>query len=87
MKKPVKTINSLVLTLVVTISVMLMADPVVAFSKTDNQKAMEYAEQQSDGKAIGAKFITKGKKKGYKVRIIKDGKISHLFIALEQLQN
>jgi hypothetical protein len=57
-----------------------------AAEMNDSQKAMQVAENTTQGKAIGAKFIQKGKLKGYKVRIMKDGKISHVFVSLQQLQ-
>lgn len=84
-----KNATSMIVKLMLLLAVcfLLVSNVAWSFSKTDNQKAMEFAEQQSNGKAIGAKFIQKGNKQGYKVRIIKDGKVRHLFIALEQLQN
>ncbi len=51
-----------------------------------SQKAMKMAESQTQGKAVSSKFMQQGKKKGYKVRILKGSKISHVFISLEQVQ-
>ncbi len=51
-----------------------------------SQKAMKLAESQTQGKAVSSKFMQQGNTKGYKVRILKDGKISHVFISLNQVQ-
>jgi len=51
-----------------------------------SQKAMKLAEQQTNGKALKTKYFEKGNKKGYKVRILKEGKISHVFISLNKLK-
>ena len=51
-----------------------------------SQKAMKVAEGKTQGKAVSSKFMQQGGKKGYKVRILKGGKISHIFISLDQVQ-
>lgn len=51
-----------------------------------SQKAMKLAESQTQGKAVSSKFMQQGSAKGYKVRILKGGKISHIFISLDQVQ-
>jgi len=64
------------------VCLLFMSSSAFALVKTDNQKAMDAAEKQTNGKAIGAKFLQKGEKKGYKVRIFKEGKVSHVFIPI-----
>jgi len=85
--KPYKKI----LTTLCVVSFLLLSNLSWALSKegetkTENQKAMYIAEERSKGKAIGAKLVQKGNRKGYRVRILKNGKITHLFIPLIQLR-
>ena len=51
-----------------------------------SQKAMKLAEKQTNGKALKTQYFEQGNKKGYKVRILKEGKISHVFIGLNRLK-
>ncbi len=59
----------------------------VALAKSNqaSQKAMRLAEKQTKGKALKTKYFEQGNKKGYKVRILKEGKVSHIFIDLNKL--
>ena len=68
------------------LSMSFISVEVMAASGNDSQQAMKIAEQQTKGKAVSSKFIQQGEKKGYKVRILKGGKVSHIFISLKQLQ-
>lgn len=71
---------------------MLLSLPVLtgvnvqAADANASQKAMKIAESQTQGKAVSTKFVQEGGREGYKVRILKDGKISHIFISLSQVQ-
>ena len=59
---------------------------VMANNGQASQKAMKLAEKQTNGKALKTKYFEQGNKKGYKVRILKEGKISHVFIGLNRLK-
>lgn len=49
-------------------------------------KAMNIAENATGGQALGVRFVDKPNRKGYRVRILKNGKVSHIFIALRELR-
>lgn len=75
------------ITLVCAIAIfMFSSSPTFAEQAGASQKAMKIAEQQTQGKAVNTKYFEQGDKKGYKVRILKDGKVSHIFINLSQLK-
>ena len=65
---------------------MFSSSPTFAEQANASQKAMKIAEQQTQGKAVNTKYFEQGGQKGYKVRILKDGKVSHIFISLSQLK-
>ena len=71
--------------IVIFILLLVISSQTFAAKMNDSQKAMNIAESITKGKAIGAKLIQKGDQKGYKVRIMKQGKVSHVFISLQQL--
>lgn len=66
--------------------VLFSGSPVFAQQASASQKAMKIAEQQTQGKAVKTKYFESGNKKGYKVRILKNGNVSHVFISLAQLK-
>ena len=70
------------------IMVLFMFNSSPAFSQqvSASQKAMKMAEQQTQGKAVKTQYFDQGNKKGYKVRILKDGKVSHVFISLARIK-
>lgn len=63
----------------------LVGSSAYAQSANSSQKAMKLAESQTKGKAVNTKFVDKDGKQGYKVRILKDGKVSHVYISLQQI--
>lgn len=65
---------------------LLFSTQLFAEEVDDSQKAMQIAQSMSKGKAIGAKFVNREKRKGYKVRLIHKGKIRHIFISLQELK-
>lgn len=66
--------------------VAMHAPMAFAQSADASQKAMKYAEKRTNGKAIKTQYFANAKKKGYKVRVLKDGKVSHVFIRLSELK-
>ncbi len=86
-KLPLVLKNSMLRVLLLgVLSMSFMSADIMASGGNNSQQAMKVAEQQTKGKAVSSKFIQQGEKKGYKVRILKGGKVSHVFISLTQLQ-
>lgn len=80
-------INNVMLTMLLAMS--LMAQPALAQSQGNaqaKQRAMQIAEQRTNGKSLGARFINRDGKSGYRVRVFKDGKVRHVFIAMAALR-
>lgn len=59
---------------------------VYAKNMNSAEQAMNIAESSTGGKALGARYVDKGSKKGYRVRIIKNGKVRHMFVPLRKLR-
>ena len=83
--EPVKS-TFISLLFIVSVSFSLFGFNAQAAEGNVNQKAMKIAESQTQGKAVSSKFVQQGNQKGYKVRILKDGEISHIFISIDQVQ-
>ena len=79
--------NGLSLAFVLAFSFFSLLLPLSTFAEelNDSQKAMKLAETQTDGKAVSSKYVQEGDKTGYKVRILKDGNVSHVFISLDSI--
>jgi len=81
--------KKLITTFIILLQIVVFSLPVLnanAQELNPSQKAMKIAESQTNGKAVGSKYVQEGKKIGYKVRILKDGKVSHVFVAIEKVQ-
>lgn len=73
----------------IVLAVCLMSQPALAQSAGSpqaKQRAMQIAEQRTNGKSLGARFINSEGKRGYRVRVFKDGKVRHVFIPLAALR-
>ena len=85
-----KTICHLAMSICLLLGAVLLDTSIDSMALANNskeqQKAMKIAEKLTQGKALKSKLSAQGGKKGYKVRILKDGKISHTFIGLEKLK-
>lgn len=74
---------STLLLLAINASPVIAADALGAQAKA---QAMQMAERETQGKSISARFIQTEKRRGFRVRVLKDGKVKHVFIAASRLQ-
>jgi len=47
--------------------------------------AMQIAEQQTQGKAVRAQYKETANKSGFRVRLLKNGKVIHTFISMQRI--
>jgi len=71
--------------IVIAFASLLLASFSASAKANKQQQAMAQAEKITSGKAVKAKRIQRDGKQGYQVRVIKNGVVSHVFIALESL--
>ena len=66
-------------------SVMCLTQPAFASDGQSKQIAMQIAEKQTKGKAVRAQYKEMADKSGFRVRLLKEGKVIHTFVSMQQI--
>ncbi|MGH1543488.1 MAG: hypothetical protein ACRBHB_24025 [Arenicella sp.] len=75
--------NKILPSILLSLSVLFSAP---AFAQSDQaqakERAMQMAEQQTNGKSLSARFVDRNGRTGFQVRVFKKGKVQHVFIPM-----
>jgi len=66
-------------------SCLCMTQAMAASDSRFKAIAMQIAEQQTQGKAVRAQYKETANKSGFRVRLLKKGKVIHTFISMQRI--
>ena len=76
----------MLVTILLLTGILSASQPVVASDENSKAIAMQLAEQQTNAKAVRAKFKKTANSSGFRVRLMKDGKVIHTFIPMQRIK-
>lgn len=82
-KFALKTLLAITLVIIYSLS---LSQAVHASDGKSKAVAIQIAEQQTKGKAVRAQFKDAGKQSGFRVRLMKEGKVIHKFVSMQQIK-
>lgn len=77
--------KTILTTAILVMSYLFMTQPSLASDGRSKAIAMQIAEQQTQGKAVRAQYRETSNKAGFRVRLLKNGKVIHTFISMQRI--
>lgn len=67
-------------------NIIFLAQPGLASDGRSKSIAMQIAEQETNAKAVRAKYKEAAGNSGFRVRLMKDGKVIHKFVSMKRIK-